>query len=152
MVNMEDITELLFEILRLADLQINENQIKILDRGCPHNPSGLPYGQMGVYLFKYQDEYLKIGKAGPSSNARFQSQHYSPNSSQSNLAKFILHDPGMVKFNLNSENVGNWIKQNVQRIDVLIDSSLSIFVLELVEAFLHCKLKPKYEGFSNQKK
>jgi len=106
---------------------------------------------MGVYLFKYGDKYLKIGKAGPNSNARFTSQHYNPNSSQSNLAKSILNDPDMDKFNLDNENVGNWIKQNVQRIDILIDSSLTIFVLELFESFLHCKSKPKYEGFQNQR-
>lgn len=149
---MEDIINILFKIAKLADLQIKENQIEILDRGCPHSPSGLPNGKMGVYLFKYGDKYLKIGKAGPNSNARFRSQHYNPNSAQSNLAKSILNDQDMDKFNLNNENVGNWIKQNIRRIDILIDSSLSIFVLELFESFLHCKFKPKYEGFQNQRK
>ena len=149
---MDDIKSILLEIARLADLQIKERQIEVLDRGCPHSPSGLPRERMGIYLFKYEDTYLKIGKAGPNSNARFRSQHYTPGSSQSNLAKSILNDPSMDKFNLNNENVGDWIKQNVQRIDILVDSSLSIFILDLFESFLHCKFKPKYEGFQNQRK
>ncbi len=60
---MEDIVDILFAIARLADLEIKENQIEVLDRG--HFPSGLPQGKMGIYLFKYGDKYLKIGKAGP---------------------------------------------------------------------------------------
>lgn len=148
---MEDVVGILFAIARSADLKIKENQIEALDRGCPHSPSGLPQRKMGIYLFKYGDKYLKIGKAGPNSNARFRSQHYKPNSAQSNLAKSILNDPDMGKFNLNNENVSNWIKQNVRRIDILIDSSLPIFVLDLFESFLHCKFKPKYEGFQSQR-
>lgn len=149
---MEDIVGILFAIARLADLKIKENQIEVLDRGCPHSPSGLPQRKMGIYLFKYGNKYLKIGKAGPNSDARFRSQHYKPNSAQSNLAKSILNDPDMSKFNLNNENVGNWIKQNVRRIDILIDSSLPIFVLDLFESFLRCKFEPKYEGFQSQRK
>jgi len=149
---MDDIKSILLEIARLADLQIKEKQIEVLDRGCPHSPSGFPKGKMEIYLFKWEDKYLKIGKAGPNSNARSRSQHYIPGSSRSNLAKSILNDPSMDKFNLNDKNVGDWIKQNVQRIDILVDSSLSIFVLGLFESFLHCKFKPKYEGFQSQRK
>ena len=58
----------------------------------------------------------------------------------------------MDKFNLNNENVGNWIKQNTQRIDILIDSSLPIRVLDLFESFLRCKFNPKYEGCESQRK
>ena len=102
-------------------------------------------------MFKYGDSFLKIGKASSRSNTRFRSQHYAPNRSQSNLAKSILNDPTMHKYNLNEEGVGIWIEQNVRRIDLLIDSSVGIFVLNLFEAFLHCKYIPKYEGFENQR-
>jgi len=142
---------LLIQVASLADLEVNKNQVEIIDRGCPHTPKGLPEGKMGIYMFKCGDSFLKIGKASSKSNARFRSQHYAPNRSQSNLAKSILNDPSMRKYNLNDESVGTWIEQNVRRIDLLIDSSVGIFVLNLFEAFLHCKYNPKYEGFENQR-
>jgi len=40
---------------------------------------------------------------------------------------------------------------NVSRIDILLDKSEGIFVLNFLESFLHCKLHPKYEGFDSQK-
>ena len=43
--------------------------------------------------------------------------------------------------------MGEWIKSNCYRNDVLLDISLGVFALELVEAALHYKYKPTYEGF-----
>ena len=106
---------------------------------------------MGVYTFLYQDAFLKIGKAGPNSGARFSSQHYLPNSSASNLARSILNDTRMQDLGLTEKNVGSWIKQNTRRIDILLDASLGIFTLELIEAALHFKYEPRYEGFQNQR-
>ena len=148
---MLEIKTLLIQVASLANVEIKKNQIEVTDRGCPHIPKGLPQGKMGIYMFIYGDYFLKIGKAGSKSNARFISQHYKPNSAQSNLAKSILSDPLMQENNLDKENVGDWIKQNIRRIDLLIDSSVGIFVLDLFEAFLHCKYNPKYEGFENQR-
>lgn len=52
----------------------------------------------------------------------------------------------------NDNNVGEWIKHNCSRIDVLLDVSLGIFTLELVEVALHYKYEPTYEGFIIQRK
>ncbi|GEM_PF-5297747 len=46
---------------------------------------------------------------------------------------------------------GNWIKKNCRRIDILLDADLGIFTLELIEATLHYKYEPKYEGFLAQR-
>jgi len=62
-----------------------------------------------------------------------------------------LNDPDMQHYNLNKENIKDWIKNNVVRIDIILDESLGIFVLNFLEAFMHCKLKPKYEGFDSQR-
>lgn len=94
---------------------------------------------------------MKIGKAGPNSNARFLSQHYNPNSAMSNLAKSILSDVNMQNLGITEQNVGDWIKQNCRRIDVVIDRKVGIFALELVEAILHYKYSPIYEGYINQR-
>lgn len=137
-------------VIELAGVQVAEGQIRMIDRGVPHRPSSLPKGTVGVYLFFYQDECLKIGKAGSKSNARFLSQHYNPESSQSNLAKSLLLDHHF-PFQLSSESVGDWMKSNLRRVDIIIDESLGIFVPNLVEAFFHLRLKPRYEGFESQR-
>lgn len=127
-----------------------ENYI-IIDRGIPHQPQKLPKTKMGIYVFKYNDIFLKIGKAGPNSSARFLSQHYNPNSARSTLAASILKDNDFKSLSITHENVGDWIKKNCHRIDILIDDSVSIFAIELIEALLHYKYMPKYEGFNSQR-
>jgi hypothetical protein len=141
----------LIEIAKRADVIINEDQLIIFDRGCPHLPSCLINGMAGIYIFELNGVCLKIGKAWEKSNARFRSQHYSPKSSQSNLAKSILNDSGMKKYGLNEDNIGDWIKKNTRRIDIFIDTKLGVPVLNLLEAYLQCKFKPKYEGVESQK-
>jgi len=149
---MKDIIAALCTVARMTGEIINDNQIMFIDKGCPHQSSKLPQGKIGIYMFEFNGHFLKIGKAGAKSNARFQSQPYSPKSSQSNLAKSILDDVDMKGFNLNEHIVGNWIRENVRRYDILIDEAVDIFILNLFEAFLHCKYKPKYEGFEKQRK
>jgi hypothetical protein len=148
--NLNELKDQLIQIIRSTGTEINENQIMILDRGVPHKTSTLPKGRMAIYSFIYQDRFLKIGKAGPNSNARFNSQHYDPKNSQSNLAKSLLADPKLVELNLDVTTIKEWIITNTRRIDFLVDATLGIFVLNLIEAFLHLKYRPKYEGFEKQ--
>lgn len=149
---MKELKEKIMMVIKMAGANISESQLQIIDRGIPHQPSGLPKGNLGIYSFEYANEFLKIGKVGQNSDARFRSQHYIPKSSQSNLAKSILNDTDFDKFNLTEATIGEWIKHNVRRIDFIIDASLGVFVLNLIEAFLHLQLKPKYEGFKSQRK
>lgn len=107
---------------------------------------------MAVYIFQKDGQFLKIGKAGPNSDARFRSQHYSPYRAQSNLARSLLNDRDAEAYQLDEGNVDSWIKKNVRRIDILLDRDVGIFVLNFLEAFLHCALKPKYEGHESQRK
>lgn len=69
---------------------------------------------------------------------------------QGTLAASILADKNMADKGITKDNVGGWIKNNCRRIDILLDVSLGIFALELVEAALHYKYEPKYEGFVTQ--
>lgn len=149
--SLNDLKEQLLQIIRSTGTEINDNQIIILDRGIPHKTSTLPIGKMAIYSFIYQDDFLKIGKAGAKSNARFNSQHYNPKNSQSNLAKSLLSDPELINLKLEEKSVSEWIKNNIRRIDFLIDATLEVFVLNLIEAFLHLKYRPKYEGYKNQR-
>lgn len=146
-----DFDKTINNVFNILDNPLDHNKYEIIDRGLPHVPQSLRPGCMGVYSFYYEDRFLKIGKTGAKSNARFLSQHYNPNSSSSNLASSILKDPNMAYLNLNSQNISDWIKTHCRRIDILIDESLGVFTLELVEAILHYKYKPLYEGFSSQR-
>lgn len=129
---------------------LDENRFEIVDRGAPHTPKGLQRGKMGIYTFCYCGRFLKIGKAGPNSDARFRSQHYGFNA-QSTLARSMMGDDEMLAHGITEANVSNWIKENCQRIDILIDADVGIFTLELIEGILHYVYEPKYEGFRSQR-
>jgi len=112
---------------------------------CP--PTTLPHGHQAVYCFAYGDTWLKVGKVGPKSSARYCSQHYNPASSRSNLAASLLSDATMVASPvLTADNVRAWICANTNRANVLVPSSLGPAVLSLLEAFLQARLAPLYEG------
>lgn len=99
-----DFEKIIKEVTRIAGHEIDISKIEIIDRGIPHIPKSLKTGTMGVYTFLYNDKFLKIGKAGPNSNARFLSQHYT-GSAMSTLSGSILADPDMEKFRLTKDNV-----------------------------------------------
>ena len=147
----EEIYSLIFNVSSILGKPIKKENIEIINRGKPHKPEPLPAGKMGVYMFLYNESFLKIGKAGPRSNARFLSQHYNPKSAKSTLAASILSDSTNPYEGVGEENVGDWIKENCTRIDILLDVTLGIFTLELIEAALHYKYEPVYEGFLNQR-
>lgn len=138
-------------VITLLGKTVDPSKYTVIDRGLPHTPKSLELGTMGVYTFLYDDKFLKIGKAGPSSNARLLSQHYNPGSAMSTLAASILTDDGMASLSITEANFGNRIKQNCRRIDIILDADLGVFTLELVEEILHYKYEPKYECFKSQR-
>lgn len=147
----DEFNKIIEEVSGILGKPIDKEKYKVVDRGMPHTPQSLPIGMMGVYTFRYNGNFLKIGKAGSKSNARFLSQHYNPRSAQSTLAASILIDKNMKDKGITEDNVGEWIRNNCRRIDILLDVSLGIFALELVEAALHYKYEPVYEGFVTQR-
>ncbi len=107
---------------------------------------------MAVYVFVWRGKCLKVGKVGPNSQARFTSQHYLPSSSNSNLAKSILGARESLGLEGVAEStVGTWIKANVDRFNFLLDTGCGVPVLILLESFLQCRLRPKFEGFESQR-
>lgn len=115
---------------------------------APHRqPPTLPKGMMAVYGFWWNGEWLKIGKAGPNSNARYTSQHYNPRSSRSNLAHSLETDEKMVGVpGFDPSNPGIWIKSATSRVNILLPSERGTGLLALLEAFMHVRLRPRYEG------
>jgi hypothetical protein len=147
----KDLTEIILELSSMLGKPIREDKFEIVDLGVPHRPASLPKGKMGIYMFLYDNKFLKIGKAGPKSNARFYSQHYNPKSARSTLAASILTDGAIDNKSISEFNIGDWIKENCYRIYILFDTDLGIFALELIEAALHYKYEPIYEGFISQR-
>jgi hypothetical protein len=77
--------------LEVAGESLGGQTIHIQCLGPPHRqPSSQPGGMPAVYAFFYENRCLKCGQVGPNSLARYTSQHYNPNSSNSNLAATLL--------------------------------------------------------------
>lgn len=109
------------------------------------------YLKANVDLPKDKSRFFKIGRVGPKSTARFDGHHYNSKSSGSNLAKSILNDKdrlGLKKIG----DIGEFIRNNFIRINILFFSSAPEFSNELVEALLHYKYKPLFEGPESQRK
>lgn len=115
-------------------MNVNDLKIEILKAGMKtHIPTKLWDGYSAVYIFKYKTEYLKVGKVNPKSNPRYQYQHYNPKSNDSTLAKSMGKD-------------GNWIKENISRVNILIPSQLGKKFVHFAEAFFILKCNPKFEN------
>ena len=129
------------------DVVVGSEDIEFLP--APHAPRSLPIGRMAVYGFWFNGQWLKIGQAGPNSNARYTYQHYS-DSAGSTLLKSLRKDPEMRAIARLGDNVtsewAEWIKRETSRANVLLPSTRSKSLLSLLESFLHVRLNPRYEG------
>ena len=141
------------KVASLAGIPMGADDLIVESLRAPHNPpTRLPAGKAAVYVFSHKGCALKIGKAGPNSNARYTSQHYSPRAAKSTLAASILKNGTEIGVHGMTElAVGSWIKANTDRYNFLLESSYPIRLLTLLESFLQCKLDPVFEGFSGQR-
>lgn len=139
------------KVARLADVVLPASALLIERLPAPHKPPSLPKGKMAVYVFFWKCQCLKVGKAGPKSQARYTSQPYIAASSNSNLAKsLVAHHQKLGLSGISESNVGDWIKTNVDRVNFLLSDEFGIPVLTLLESFLQCSLKPEFEGSESQ--
>lgn len=132
----------------LAGFTISTDDLQLTqwDAGVrTHIPTPLPAGNSAVYIFKWQDEYLKVGKVNNKSNARYQSQHYNSESSKSNLSKSIQENPEMMEI-VGETNVGDWIKSNTTRFNIHIPSRFGKNIVHFIEAFFILKCNPKFKN------
>ena len=141
------------QVARLSDFAISAEAVTHEVLPAPHEPHALPQGNQVVYVFSLAlpgSAVLKVGKVGPRSNARFVSQHYNPNSSRSNLAKSLLRHQEMWRqlgiATLDEATVGDWLKTHTARDHFYLDADQSKLLLNLLETFLHGRLRPLFEG------
>ncbi len=140
-------------VAQLAGETLVESDIRIEELPAPHAPpSRLPAGNMAIYVFSLGGDVLKVGKVGPKSQARYTSQHYNPGSARSTLAASIIEDAARIGLSdAECAEIGSWIRTNVDRVNILIPANRGAPVLTLLESFLQCRLRPRYEGFRSQR-
>jgi hypothetical protein len=139
------------KVAAIAGVDVPSDALTYDPLGAPHKPRRLPPNKMAVYVFSLNGECLKVGKVGSKSHARFTSQHYSAKSSESNLAKSLLACSDLALPGFSDATAGVWIRTNVDRTDFLLDAKCGVPVLTLLESFLQCRLKPRFEGFKSQR-
>lgn len=136
------------KVAALADAEFIADGITPEIMRKPHSqPRRLPSTGMAVYAFFLNGQALKVGKVGPKSSARYTSQHYNPESARSNLARSILANREKVGSPcVDSSNIGDWIKRQTDRVNLLAPASLGHPMLALLDSFLHVRWKPIFEG------
>lgn len=135
------------EVATLAGAPLTPDDLQVELLPAPHkSPSRLPGGKMAIYAFWGDGCWLKIGMAGPNSNARYTSQHYNPGSAQSTLAASLVKWAGanpLQEFDL--ARPGDWMRASTHRANILLSSEFPRELLALLEAFLHLRLRPRHE-------
>jgi hypothetical protein len=127
---------------------------------APHKPHSLRVGCCALYVFSLSERYghtipagahrvLKVGKAGQNSNARFQSQHYSPGSAPSTLAACLIRTrvlwPYLGLASMSEDRVRDWLQQHTERDNFYLSADDEIALGEF-EKFLRGRLGPVFEG------
>lgn len=142
----KDITKII-RILKDIDSNLKDNdalneknvEIHINEQNCK-----LENGKMGIYMFCYnykgKEVFLKIGKAGEKTKARFSTQHYCINKTKSTLAKSLIKS-------IQEDRIDNEVLEEIkQEIAVIISKEEMKKILENPN---NCKLKNKKKEISN---
>ena len=150
--NIDQLLDSFVNVANLSGFKISISDISYDFWEAPHRQKGLPSNQQAVYTFslpKFNNLVLKIGKAGPKSNARFLSQHYNPDSSGSNLAKSLLNSINFwEEIQIQKpqyHQICGWIKANTDRNNFYVSDKFDKRLLSLFEIFLQCRLSPVFE-------
>jgi hypothetical protein len=124
---------------------------------APHRQPGLRVGFGAVYAFALSEHttsaagagmVLKVGRAGPNSDARFRSQHYTT-SGRSTLAKSLLKHrilwPWLGITRLDDATVKPWMLANLDRLHIFAPGE-SPLVLEALEMYVRARIGSVFEG------
>ena len=114
----------------------------------PHKAKTLPRNYMAVYSFFLDGRALKVGKVGPNSGPRFLSQHYTGSAKSTLRGSLLTNSARIGVAGLSPHNVADWIRINTDRVDLLIPADAGVAFLSLLEAFLHVRWNPVFEGRS----
>lgn len=140
-------------VAEIAGYSIPSDDIVVQECAAPHHPPAkLPDGMQAVYVFLLAEMCLKVGKAGPSSASRYCNHHYGVGRAPSTLAKSLVGAQNMLGLSgLDESNVGDWIRQRTDRVNLLLPARYGVLALSLFEVFVQCRLRPVLEGFASQR-
>ena len=149
----EEIRSALGDFITVSQLVRSEVSFRVEDvefLPAPHRkPAGLPTGKMALYGFWFDGEWLKIGRAGTNSGLRYTSQHYT-GSARSTLSGWLRQDESMRNITgLGEDDLRGWaawIERETSRVNILLPAASDKMLVSLLEAYLHARLRPKYEG------
>ncbi len=154
----KEMQTVIFEVSKYLDNGIDMTKLEFNFNDKGHDKPTTKKDCMYIYSFWHDDfdKPLKIGKDASQSKKRYKSYHYKPDSTNSTLAKSILSNYKMVKkYNVNEKNITAWMHNNLYRINIEMpfytEEGFDIFTLELIEAILHYKYKPVFEGRNSQR-
>lgn len=135
-------------VAALSHGPISRTEIENKFPNAPHAPSSrISTGMMAIYGFWHDGVWLKIGKVGPNSHARFVSQHFNAKSSRSNLAASLTMDVQMAAVvGTDPLSVNHWIRTSTNRVNIFLPATRQLLLLTLLKAFLHVRLQPRFEG------
>lgn len=135
----------------IAGTPVREDQIRHEVIRPPHSGLRLPPNVYVVYAFSLSSNprvVLKVGKAGPKSVARFVSQHYLPRSCKSNVANSLCVETQVWEqlgiSGLNEDSAGEWLRAYTDRDHFYMAQGAPL--INLLEIFLQCRLRPLFEG------
>lgn len=125
---------------------------------APHRPSALRPGFGAVYIFALNanarceagpGRVLKVGRVGPNSGPRFQSQHYSPNSAKSTLAGSLIRYPVLWSWlgiaDLDASSVRDWMRMNLDRVNLFVPAPHAELLPHL-EMYVRARVGSVFEG------
>lgn len=116
-------------------------------RWPPHRAPGALRGRGAVCSFFWPErgEFLKVGKAGSGTEPRYRYQHYGDKAG-STLFKDLRANCRELGVPCEDEALRDWMHENLARADILLAPGYDELVLSLLEAFLHLRWRPRYEG------
>ena len=129
---------------------------------APHLARDIPLGRGAVYVFTLPSgseapagphRALKVGKAGPNSNARFRYQHYRSGSAPSTLAGAIENNPllhDLLGIDSLPVDIGDWIRESTDRDNFFVNGNRKT-LLSLLEVYMKARLGPVFEGSLSSK-
>ena len=110
-------------------------------------PRPLRTGETAVYAFFRGRTWLRIGQT--SYSTRFTSQHYGTRRAKSTFAKDIWRNRGEFQYEGREEDIGEWIQEVFGRANLILPARWPPTVPPLLEAYLHYRLNPRFEGRRN---
>jgi len=154
---------LIADLMRVAELAghpFSPRDIRFESLPAPHTPpTKLPTGSAAVYVFACGTTCLLVDKADITTQTWYTKQHYRSTSSNSALARSILKygrtqvgtgeanpDLHTIWGGLNNETVAEWLQTHTSRYHFFLEGKQPPFVLNLICAYLQCRLNPMFEA------